>query len=354
MNSSTFNSKSMLKAYGLAASLIVLAHLGITFSDSVWRELYRVSVPSRDDALRVEANMRLSPKDASTNRIVLMGSSQTREDFDVDYLNRRFRDRGHFINLGFSGNGNPIEMYMLTPRVVDMKPKLVVYMPFIGSLFRPYAYQTFDLYFDPNILPLIRSIHGWSELADRADIIAMGIFRRASILFRHRNSYQQMVDDAINRLVRGSPAKVAQTYAYHRRKPNSHFMQLIETHRKSPRYREHQYQELYQEAFRMMVQYLTAQNVLLLVVDGPTHPLIKHFYDPRLNSEYELFMSNTSTTYGFTRLRKSDLPEFRDDDFNDFTHLNASGRARFNAFIADYLQENAARLGLAQEPVPRQ
>jgi hypothetical protein len=94
----------MLKAYRLAAILIVAAHLGIAFSDSVWRELYRLSVPSRDDTLRVEANIRLSPEDASSKRIALMGSSQTREDFDVDYLNQRFRDRGHFINLGFSGN----------------------------------------------------------------------------------------------------------------------------------------------------------------------------------------------------------------------------------------------------------
>lgn len=339
----------MLKAYGLAAILIVAAHLAIAFSDSVWRELYRLSVPSRDDALRVEANIRLFPGDTSSKRIVLMGSSQTREDFDVDYLNQRFRDRGHFVNLGFSGNGNPIEMYMLTPRVTDTKPDLVVYMPFIGSLFRPYSYQTFDLYFNPNMLPLIGSIHGWGEFADRADIIAMGFFRRASILFRHRDSYQHMVDDAIDRWVRGLPAKVAQTYAYHRRKPNSHFRHLIETHRKRPRYREHRYRELYQEAFHMMVRRLLEQNIDLLVIDGPTHPLIRHFYDPRLDSEYDRFMSDASATYGFTRLRKSDLPEFRDEEFNDFTHLNAAARARFNAFVADYLEANAARLGLAGE-----
>ena len=60
-------------------------------------------------------------------------------------------------------------------------------------------------------------------------------------------------------------------------------------------------------------------------------------------------MNTMSTTYGFTRLRVSDLPTFRDEDFNDFTHLNASGRARFTAFIAEYLEANAARLGIVDE-----
>jgi hypothetical protein len=237
-------------------------------------------------------------------------------------------------------------MYMLTPRVTETKPDLIIYMPLIGSFFRPYSYQTFDLYFDPNILPLIRSTHGWSEFADRAEVVAMGFIGRASILFRHRNSFQSMTDDAVQRWVTGSPAKVPQTYAYHKRKPVSHFKRLIEAHRKRPRYREHRYRELYQEAFRMMVQSLIDQDIVLLVVDGPTHPLIRHFYDPALDSEFEQFMNSMSATYGFTRLRKSDLPEFHDEDFNDFTHLNAPGRARFNAFIADYLEANAARVGL--------
>ena len=99
----------------------------------------------------------------------------------------------------------------------------------------------------------------------------------------------------------------------------------------------------------MMVQSLAEKNIRLLVIDGPTHPLIRHFYDPALDSEYDAFMNTMSTRYEFKRLQKRDLPKFGDEDFNDFTHLNASGRARVNAFIGDYLEANGSRLGLVDD-----
>lgn len=349
MSSSTFSSSTVLNTYGLAAVVLIAMHLGFASSDTVWSELYRLSVPSRDDALRLEANLRSASTDGRAGAILLIGSSQTREDFEIEYLNQRFRDRTRFINLGVSGNGNPVEMYMLTPRIVEARPKLVIYMPFIGSLFRPYNYSTFDLYFDPTIIPLIRSHYGSGELIDRADVITMGLLRRGSILFRHRNTLQHLIDDGVRRWITDSPSKTAQTFAYHERKPDTHFKRLIETHRKRPRYREHRYRPLYEAAFHEMARTLREENIPLLVVDGPTHPLIRHFYDQRLNSVYHEFFSQASKTHGFSYLPMSELPRFDDGDFNDFTHLNAEGRARFNEFIAHYLQTNAARVGLTDE-----
>lgn len=336
----------MLKGYALAAALVVAAHAILAGSDALWGELYRLSVPTRDDALRVAANVKLAGAAGGKQTVVLIGSSQAREDFDVHFLDERFSDKRQFVNLGISGTGSPIYMYMLTPRIVDMDPDLVIYMPFIGSVFRPYAYRTFDIYFNPNVLPLIQSLYGWGELLGHADEIAMGLLGEASDLFRYRNSLQHMVKDAEWRWLRGAPPKQPQQFAYNERKPERHFQSMIRAHKDNPRYRVHRYLPLTEAAFDSMLRAFEERDIPVLVVDGPTHPLIRHIYDPSLDASYAEFMNAATAAHGFTHLEAGDLPRFRDEDFNDFTHLGDSGRARFNAFIADYLEENADRLGL--------
>lgn len=346
MSSSTFNSKSVLKAYGLAALLVAAVHVWITYSDSVWSELYRYSLPVRDDALRVEARLRLASNGDERSNIVLMGSSQAREDFDVEYLNQRFQSRNQFINLGVSGQGSPIEMYMLTPRVIDAKPGLVIYMPFIGSLYYPYAFGNFAVYFDPNILPLMNTIYGWPELLDHSKAIAWGYLGRASILIRYRTSIQHMLSDAVVRWITDAPPKAARTFAYHKRKPESHFRKMIEKYRSRPRYHDHRYRALNEAAFHKMAMTLEEQGIPLLVVEGPVHPVIRRFYDPALDDQFREFMTSAADTHGFTYLPASELPRFGDDNFNDITHLNAGGRARLTDFLAGYLQAHGEQLGL--------
>lgn len=347
MSSSTFNSRAVLKAYGLAAVVVIAVHAVFLYSDSVWRELYRLSDPVRDDALRYEARLRLASAETTDAPVILMGSSQAREDFDVEYLNNRFGHRHRFINLGVSGQGNPIEMYMMTPRIIETKPSVVVYMPFVGSLYYPYFYATFGFYFDPNIVPIMSELYGWGEVVDHSGLIARGYLGRWSILYRYRGTLRYLVDDAIVRWLTDAPPKSAETYAYHRRKSDGHFQQLIEQHEDRPRFHDHIYRPFAQEAFRMLARSLGEHGIALVVVDGPTHADIRHVYDPKLDTAYEQFWQSAAAEHGFTYLPGSELPRFDDVDFNDFTHLNARGRARFTAFIADYLERNAERLGIA-------
>ena len=128
-----------------------------------------------------------------------------------------------------------------------------------------------------------------------------------------------------------------------------HLTQLIEKHKEQPRFFEHRYTALSQVAFHMMAESLNEQNIPLLVIDGPTHPLIRKFYDPRLDSIYDDFWRGAAATHGFTYLPGSELPTFEDADFNDFTHLNAAARMRLTAFIADYLQAHGKPLGLGSK-----
>lgn len=330
----------MLKAYILSVIVIAAVHLGASNSSVVWKELYRLSVPSRDDSLRFEATRKMERMENSKIRVVLIGSSQTREDFDVGFLNRHFRGQIEFINLGVSGTGNPIYMYMLTPRILELKPDMVIYMPFIGSLFRPYAYRTFEAYFDPNILPLIYTEYGWSELLEQSDRILIGYLGLSSDLFRYRSSIQHIADDIIMRWIQNSPPKTAQRFQYKSRKSERHFRALIQRHKHNPRYREHRYLPLTELAFHSMLRAFNDKNLPVLVIDGPTNPRIGQTYDQSLDALYKDFMDTTAASYGFLHLGSEDLPDFRDEDFNDFTHLNASSRLRFSSFIANYIEKN--------------
>ena len=64
--------------------------------------------------------MRSIAESDDREKIFLTGSSQTREDFDVDYLNRTMKEtHAVFYNFGTSGNASPIEMLMIKDRLLD-------------------------------------------------------------------------------------------------------------------------------------------------------------------------------------------------------------------------------------------
>lgn len=347
-SSSTSNSSSPIKAFALALALVVVAHVAVERTPGLWAFAFQRSLPSRDDHFRLEANLKLLPGDSGAARVFLMGSSQAREDFDVAYLNERFDGRATFFNLGFSGNGNPVEMNMLLPKVLQRQPDLVVYMPFIGSLFRPYTYATFDLYFHPTVLTTIRSMYGWSELVDRAEIISLGLLRHTSVLFRHRETVRNVVNDAATRFVERQSLRPFRVFAYHRRKPRQHYQRRIAQHHGRPRYREHRYRPFYQESFMQMATRLKNEGIPLIVIDGPTHPLIKKVYDPTLDDRYHQYMTEMAAKTEFTHLSAEDLPDFTIPEFTDFTHLHDTGRTRFNRFFADYLEQNWEKSGEKQ------
>lgn len=113
---SIFNSRKLPRAFVSGVILFFVIQLVVVETAPFWHIVYFFSDPGPDDGIRLEAQLREIPNNNEKEKVFLIGSSQTREDFDVDYLNARLKEAGvSFYNLGVSG-GQPIEMFMMKDR----------------------------------------------------------------------------------------------------------------------------------------------------------------------------------------------------------------------------------------------
>ena len=101
-----------------------------------------------------------------------------------------------------------------------------------------------------------------------------------------------------------------------------------------------QYTELYEELFILFAKDVVSEGVKLIVISGPTHPLINLCYPEELDIAYNNFITEQASEIGFTYLPENKLPPFSAEDFIDFTHLNAQGRSKLSRFLKIYLEEN--------------
>ena len=81
-------------------------------------------------------------------------------------------------------------------------------------------------------------------------------------------------------------------------------------------------------------------DIRLLIIDAPTHYLLKKTYDNRLDILYNTFLSNQAKNLNFIYLSKDMLPMFEPGDFIDFEHLNKNGRKKMTEFLKSYLNNN--------------
>ena len=133
-SSSTSNSRKLPIAFIGSLLCFFSVHLLIVNNQAFWRFCYFYSDPVPDDGIRLEAQLRgITPSDG-VKRVFLTGSSQTREDFDVAYLNRKTAETHTlFYNFGTSGNASPIEMFMLKDKLLARKPAAILYVPFVAA-----------------------------------------------------------------------------------------------------------------------------------------------------------------------------------------------------------------------------
>jgi hypothetical protein len=121
--------------------------------------------------------------------------------------------------------------------------------------------------------------------------------------------------------------------------PESYFEDEIKKDNKN-RYYISQYTELNEELFTTFARDVVSDGVKLIIISGPTHPLIKLCYSEELDIAYNSFIAEQASEIGFTYLRENQLPSFTAEDFIDFTHLNVQGRSKLSSFLKIYMEEN--------------
>jgi hypothetical protein len=294
----------------------------------------------QDDDIRFEAKLRTIPEITNQKRIFLIGSSQTRVDFDMEYLNRKSKKTNTiFYNLGVSGAAQPIEIFMLKDRLLEKKPDVIIYMPFVASFYSEYTFSTMKHYFNPAILPYLVKYAGIKNLKIHKDDFVDSFLGEFCIFCKYRESTRRIFRNYASGRIYAEEERKIVKHGYEKNKPKAYFINEIEKS-DGNRYNTTPYTKLNENLFILFAEDLISRGVKLIVMSGPTHPLMKECYKRKIDTVYNNFLSEQAGRIGFIYLSQNQLPSFREEEFRDFTHLNAFGRDKLSKFLEFYLLKN--------------
>jgi hypothetical protein len=341
-NSFISSFKKLPVAFLSSMVLFCATHALLVNSDAFWRFCYFYSNPMPDDGIRLEAQLNGISTSETRKKIFVTGSSQAREDVDVDYLNRRLKAADSvFYNFGISGNASPVEMLMLKDRLLAKNPDVIVYIPFVGSFYSRYNIQKMKCFFSPVILPdMVRVLGVKQIMADPHVRTAFvdSFLGTLTVFYRHRESVQRITRNALVHYARIERRKAVKRYAYKKNMPPTYFQSEIKR-AGGRKYKRSAYTNFNENLFVRFARGIASKKVKLIVVSGPVHPLITQCYPEQIDAAYHRFLAEQAGKIGYVYLGQSDLPSFTAQEFIDFTHLNAAGRGRLSEFFKNYFSE---------------
>lgn len=95
---------------------------------------------------------------------------------------------------------------------------------------------------------------------------------------------------------------------------------------------------------------LIARDIRVLIVEVPLHPLAALLYDLATRDDFRAFADELALDPRIDMLELTQLPPFREDEFNDLTHLNAVGAVRHTRIIVDRLARHAQAASRVARP----
>jgi hypothetical protein len=281
-----------------------------------WRYCYHYSEPLGDDGIRYESEIWRAKRLDGKRKVLLTGSSQTREDFDMEYLNEAFEENGvAFYNLGLNGGAPPMDVMMTLDRIVTVNPDVVIYVPYVGSFYADYNYERLPYLSSIKIVPHVLRYLGVKEMYEQRQYFIESFLGDVLFFYRHRVSLLRILKNGIKNFL-GTDTRVRPVrYAYRVNKPESFFVEKIEESQGN-RFFVSRFTELNKALFILFAGRMKSEGIRLIVIDGPTHPLIKQTYKREFDIAY------------------------KKREFIDFTHLNELGRAKLSVFLKEYLEKN--------------
>jgi len=337
ISSFKFLSRLPLGAIG-GILLFLVAQVVLTNLTCVWECLYYHSRPRADDFIRMEAQLHMASNESSEKyKVLLTGSSQTREDFDIEHLNTMFSENGtRFFNLGVSGNGSPIWMYMITNRLAATDPDLIVYMPMVGSFYGDYDFAQMLYDFDMRITPFFVQELDLNEIIDNREYFIRSFVNQYMPVLKYKSSIKYILSSSLSDALQQKDIIKPSYYAYVKNKESSYFKAEIKK-AGGKRYSQSRHIELNKTLFTVFTQEITRKGICLVVISAPMHPLSHELYKNKLDSEFNGFIEQTAREQGFIYIASDQLPHFSEDDFIDFTHLNSAGRNKLTNYLSNYL-----------------
>lgn len=343
-NSSISNFKRLPWPFIVSLVLFTLLQAGLDHCPAFWRYVEHNCRFHFDDALRFENVLRSIPSDAPFKKVLMIGTSQSREGIDFDTLNAHFNSQEtHFYDLGVIGNFHPIDLYMIKNRILAIKPDVVVYSPHVESFYTPYKHQlanNLEYYFNPSIIPFLTKHLRWEDYdKDFREDLLDSFVGSLSLFYKFRNHFGPVFFTSLEYSLRIEDRPAPKVSFFTEPYPESYFIKQIEEIRKKEKFRYTRYTDLYQELFTIFAKDIVAHDIKFIVLNCPIHPLFPKICSPKVMADYHRFLREQGRQIGFTYTPNEELPDFTAQEFNDFTHLTLSGRARFTQFLIGYFEK---------------
>jgi hypothetical protein len=337
MNSSTFNFKRLPWACISAILVVIILQYAFASYPGLQNALFVFSQPSRSDPFRIRYLLNQAKKDEG-KKVMLVGTSQSREGFDVSVLNERFKDDNiTFYNLG-SAAYSGVDLYMEIDRILDAKSDLIVYMPYVGNFYLDYDFKRLKYYYHPKIIPFFLDKIGHKPFLENRWFFFDAYMSNVFYFYKYRKEIKASLFNCLDYLIFHIGKKPeAKYFSYDENFPLEYFEDQVKEY-KGKKFYFSNYTEAEQDAFHKTIQAIKKSRTSFLVIDAPVNPRITSVYAPGVGISYETFLMQMLHNEGIPFVGRKELPDFGADNFIDFTHLNSVGRAKLTSFFADYFK----------------
>ena len=343
VNSSTFNFKRLPWACISAMLVLFVVQATFAFQSGLQNALFVFSEASLSDPLRIHYFLDQAKKDEG-KKVLLVGTSQSREGFDVRILNERFKNNDiTFYNLGAAAYSGA-DLYMEIDRILDAEPDLIVYMPYVGNFYLDYDFKRLKYYYHPKIISFFLEKVGHKPLLENKWFFCDAYLSYISYFYKYREELKPILYNVLDYFAFRRGKKVEPKYFRYDENFELEYFEKQVKRFKGKRFYFSDYTEAEQYAFHKTIQAIKKSETPFFVIDAPGNPRIKSVYVPEVGIAYEAFLTKILRDEGISFLSRRELPDFAMDEFIDFTHLNAVGRAKLTNFFAEYLEKNYTTL----------
>ncbi len=316
------------------ALLLVIGPLALLFAadralvlwPAHWAWVAREAPPLVVDPYRVEAVLRATPRDRRS--VPILGNSIADRGLDSAMLEQRFAAQALRFPKATLGGSPALTYGMLADAVADLEPRAAIFVASAPALRtrtdlgRVHAYD-------------VRAV---PELFSAAEVLADpsfhldGLVGELSIFARHRRALRQVALVRLGRvewrqleferdrakleeLVRGGGDEAWEAWLRDRVADD--------------------YPNANSRALARLARKLRERGGRLIVIDAPVHPIPLLLGARRRIPPYREALRALALAEDFDLIGADQLPDFDEDHFDDWVHLNERGRDRLTAAVAD-------------------
>ncbi|GEM_PF-1982449 len=346
-DSQVFHFRRMPWALIGAILLSLLFQQAVRGTPAFWKFCYLHRGEGLGEVLRMEAELDRLPASNQNSKVFLLGSSCVFFGLDVNALDKAFAmDHLNFYNLGLGNAAYPVNAFMEKSVWLKKNPAIVIYMLNPRNIYTNTLFFDSARSFDLSVLPYLVRYLGYREVLSNWKIFVGAIFEKFSLFYKYKDFFSSfIIGPWINN---SAPETIAQTdlgweHSEHRSQAPLVGPDKRVGKNRATGSRENGYTELNKALFSVFAKDLVARGIKLIVVNGPSHFLLKlnararRRFVEKLSSTYSEFLQRQSREIGFAYVNAESLPDLDETCFSDAVHLNQKGRAMLTQFIENYL-----------------